>query len=241
MDKILTIIPIYNKEEFLKGAIESVLQQTHKNVELVLVDDCSQDTSLEIAKSYEHLPNVTVLQNPENKGCYYSINKGMDVFSDKEWDYFTIHGADDLSDVKRFETLLKGFQQNPNLLGMRTTYVRVDRQHQPLPTRDGSRIDIHPGVGIAIYRRKAFDKLGYYDNTRFSGDSDYWFRAIQYCNTTDDVVADSHDVLYMAISHEDNLTKKYSFDTDRPKYVDKIEKEITQMIEKNNFYRNKFK
>jgi len=96
MSKILTIIPIYNKEEFLEGAIESVLQQTHKDVELVLADDCSTDKSLEIAKSYEHLDNVTVLQNAENRGCYYTRNKALDYFKNKEWDYFTIHDADDL-------------------------------------------------------------------------------------------------------------------------------------------------
>ena len=83
MDKVLTIIPIYNKGEFLEGAIESVLQQTHKNIELVLVDDCSTDKSLEIAKSYEHLDNVTVLRNSKNRGCYYTRNKGLKYFKNK--------------------------------------------------------------------------------------------------------------------------------------------------------------
>ena len=121
MNKILTILPVYNKEEFLEGAIESVLQQTHKNVELVIIDDYSTDKSLEIAKSYEHLSNVTVLQNSENKGCYYTRNKGLEYFKDKEWDYFTIHDADDLSDINRFDILLQYFKDD-NLLGLKTTF-----------------------------------------------------------------------------------------------------------------------
>ena len=62
MSKFLIIIPFYNVEDHLKSAIESILQQTYSNIDLILIDDCSTDTSLKIAKSYEHLDNVTLLQ-----------------------------------------------------------------------------------------------------------------------------------------------------------------------------------
>ena len=240
MNKILTIIPVYNKEEFLTNAIESVLQQTHKNIELVIVDDCSTDNSLEIAKSYEHLHNVTVLENEENKGCYYSRNKGLNYFKDKEWDYFTVHDSDDLSDVNRFEEVLKYFDKN--VLGVKTTYVRVDRNHKPQLTREGDRIDVYASEGIAFYSRKTFGILGYYDNTRFSGDTDYWWRLEAFCIQNPPYnLKVSKEVLYLALSHENNLTKKYNFTYDRPQYWEKIKKEIyNKMIPNNNFYRDKF-
>ena len=77
MKKILTIIPFYNVENYLEGAIESVLQQTHSNINLVLVNDGSTDKSLSIAQSYESLPNVTLISNPENRGCYYSTSSRL--------------------------------------------------------------------------------------------------------------------------------------------------------------------
>lgn len=52
---ISVIIPIYNSEKYLKRCIESVLNQTYKNLEILLVDDGSTDTSLEICKNYELL------------------------------------------------------------------------------------------------------------------------------------------------------------------------------------------
>lgn len=240
MDKILTIIPAYNKEEFLEGAVESVLQQTHKNVELVIINDYSTDKTLEIARSYEYLPNVTVLSNPTNRGCYYTRNKGLDYFKDKEWDYFTIHDADDISSVNRFEEVLKCFNQN--VLGVKTSYVRVNKEHEPQLTREGDRIDTYASEGIAFYSRKTFDLMGYFDNTRFSGDTDYWWRLEALCfkNPLYEFGI-SNDILYLAVTHENNLTKKYNFTYDRPRYWQKIREEIqNKMIPSNNFYRNKF-
>tara|TARA_R110002153_G_scaffold65985_2_gene176573 strand:+ start:5479 stop:6198 length:720 start_codon:yes stop_codon:yes gene_type:complete len=238
MNKILTILPVYNKEEFLERAIESVLQQTHQNKELVIIDDYSTDKSLEIAKSYEHLSNVIVLQNSENKGCYYTRNKGLEYFKDKEWDYFTIHDADDLSDINRFKEVLKYF--DPNILGIKTSYIRVNRNHEPQPIPGGNTVDIYASEGIAFYSKKVFTLLGYFDNIRSSGDTDYWWRLEALCSKNPQYkVGISDEVLYYAVSHEDNLTKTDPI-SNRGNYYRKIQKDINQMIPNNNFYRDKF-
>lgn len=240
MSKILVIVPVYNKEDFLKNALESVLQQSHKNTEVVVIDDCSTDKSLEIAKSYEHLDNVTVLSNPENKGCYYTRNKGLEYFKSKEWDYFTIHDADDISDLTRFETVLSQF--NDSILGLKTTYVRVNKDLEPQLTPQGDRMDVYASEGIAFFPRKTFDTiLGYYDNTRFSGDTDYWWRLEAYCSLNPQFkVGISNNILYLAINHENNLTKKYNFTYDRPQYWAKSKQDISQMLSTGDFYRDIF-
>lgn len=240
MDKILVITPIYNKEDFLEGAIESVIQQTHKNVELVLIDDGSTDRSLEIAKSYEHLDNVTVLHNNTNKGCYFTRNRGLEYFKDKEWDYFTIHDADDLSDVTRFETLLKYFKE-PNLLGLKSTYIRVNTNLEPQIDPQNGQYRIRASEGIAMFTRKTFDILGYYDNTKTSGDTDYWWRCEAYCKLNPTyTLTESPEHLYLAIVHGENLTTRIPV-SNRGKYFQKSRNEIHQMSQTGNFYRSIFK
>lgn len=240
MNKILAIIPLYNGEKFIEAAIEGILQQTHTNFELVIIDDCSTDNSYKVVKQYENHPQVTLLHNKENKGCYYSQNQGLYHFKDKEWDYFTTHGADDVSDITRFETILKKFT-NENILGTKTTYIQSDIDLNPTPINNKL---THQGEGIAFYRRNVFDNiLGYFDNTRFSGDTDYWWRLLTYCNTTPGYeITSSTEPLYLRRHHGNNLTHIYDFSVTRPKYWDKIKKEIEEvMIPDNNFYRDIFK
>ena len=80
MSKLLVITPVWNKEQFIKNTIESILQQNFQDFHLVLIDDCSTDNSLEIMNEYKDHDKVTILQNTENKGCYYTRNKGLDFF-----------------------------------------------------------------------------------------------------------------------------------------------------------------
>jgi glycosyltransferase involved in cell wall biosynthesis len=241
MKKLLVITPIHNKEEFLEGAIESVLQQTYKNTELILIDDNSTDNSLKIAKSYEHLDNVTVLHNPQNKGCYYTRNRGLNYFKDKEWDYFTIHDSDDISDINRFETIINYLNSSPKTLGLKTGFVRMHYDTKEVDILNGQP-HIGTSEGIAFYSRKVFETLGYYDNTRFSGDTDYMWRLDAWIKTNnlDYKLGEHKEPLYVAYLHDDNLTKIYNWETDRPNYWRKSQQDIQQMVKNNNFYREIF-
>jgi len=243
--KILVIMPIHNVEKYLEGAIESVIQQTYQNFELVLVDDYSTDNSYKIAKSYDNLDNVTVLKNNENKGCYYTRNRGLELFKDKEWDYFTIHDGDDVSDVTRFEKLIKFFKDNPKLLGCKTTTARVHYSTGEVAHENG-RPRIKPTEGQAFYSREAFNIFGYFDNAKFSGDTDYIWRLKSYIQLNPDkyVYKDHMEVLYILHirDEEENLTVKYPVHgLERQQYFQKIKDDIrTKMIPNNNFYRDIF-
>jgi glycosyltransferase involved in cell wall biosynthesis len=62
MEKLLIIMPLFNRGKYLNQAIESVVQQTFENWELVIVDDSSTDSSLKIAKQYKDRKNITILE-----------------------------------------------------------------------------------------------------------------------------------------------------------------------------------
>lgn len=77
---ISIVMPIYNSELYLQTAIESVMNQTHENFELILIDDCSADFSSSIARKFEKKDSrIKFFQNDYNIGICATRNKGIDV------------------------------------------------------------------------------------------------------------------------------------------------------------------
>lgn len=75
---VSVIMPTWNSEKYVRGSIESVLSQTYSNLELIITDDCSTDSTMEILREYEAKdPRVKVLQNKENGGAGVSRNNSI--------------------------------------------------------------------------------------------------------------------------------------------------------------------
>ncbi|KRD63896.1 hypothetical protein ASE40_00675 [Flavobacterium sp. Root935] len=78
--KISVIIPVFNAESYLKRCLDSVLNQTLSDVEIICIDDCSTDNSCEILKSYaERDSRIKLWKNEKNIGQGLTRNKGLDV------------------------------------------------------------------------------------------------------------------------------------------------------------------
>ena len=77
MVKVSVIVPVYNGEEFIESCIKDVLNQTLKNIELILINDGSKDSTLEICQKYIEYENRITLINQENKGVSIARNKGI--------------------------------------------------------------------------------------------------------------------------------------------------------------------
>ena len=76
--KISIIVPIYNDEKYLKRCIESILKQTYTNIELILINDGSEDKSLEICEEYKKNDNRIIIVNKENEGVSVARNIGIE-------------------------------------------------------------------------------------------------------------------------------------------------------------------
>ena len=238
-DKVLVIMPVYNKQEFLENSIKSVLNQTHKNLILCIVDDHSTDSSLSIAKKYAKKDSrVSVLSNPINSGCYRTRNKGLHDNAKVDWNFFTIHDADDTSDPDRISYTLNLFKDS-SIIGLKSTYERINQKGEiQMCELNPDKADVYSSEGIAFFRRFVFDNLGYYDDTRFSGDTDYWWRLEHFCTFNPQYrVASCLKPMYKALSHSSNLTKIYTFEKDRPEYFTKCHMDLEKMLQLRNFYR----
>ena len=101
---ISVIMPVYNAEKYLEEAILSILNQTHKNFEFIIINDGSIDKSLEIIYKYQKKDKRIVLINRKNKGLITSLNEGIEKSSGS---YIARMDADDISLAKRFERQIK--------------------------------------------------------------------------------------------------------------------------------------
>ena len=102
MEKISVIIPIYNVEKFVKEGIESVLNQTYTNLEIILVDDGSKDSSSAICDEYSKLDKRIKVIHKENGGLSTARNAGLDIATGK---YIMFLDADDTYEPNSCEVL----------------------------------------------------------------------------------------------------------------------------------------
>lgn len=112
--KISIIMGIYNCEETLAEAIDSILEQTYTNWELIMCDDCSTDQTARIAENYiEKYPNkIILLRNEQNMGLNYTLNKCLQIATG---DYIARMDGDDISKQMRFEEEIKVLNEHPEI------------------------------------------------------------------------------------------------------------------------------
>src|SRR5713226_5897350 len=113
MPKVSVIIPNYNHARFLRKRIESVLEQTYQDFELILLDDYSTDESRTILEQYSSDPRVRIEFNSANSGSpFKQWNKGVRLACGK---YIWIAESDDYADERLLERLVAVLKADPQI------------------------------------------------------------------------------------------------------------------------------
>lgn len=114
MPVVSVIVPNYNHAQYLQQRIESILDQTYQDFELILLDDCSADNSVEVLKTYCKHPKVShFIINEKNSGSTFKQwNKGVELAQGK---YIWIAESDDVADSHFLEVLVKELETNSKL------------------------------------------------------------------------------------------------------------------------------
>lgn len=222
-------MPAYNSEQTIGWAIESILNQTHKNLRLIVVDDCSTDNTLKIAKSYaKDNKRVSVYTNKENRGAYFSRNMGLLLGSKEKWDYFTTHDADDISFENRYETLFKYLTKNVVAVGDTFTRVRLADQKE---------ITDITTMAHAVFKKSVFDNIGYFEEVRFGGDWEYWARLREYNNLNNLTTKNCKTPLGISYIHSNNLTVQIpERSAARARYIKTTRQKLAKFTENKDFY-----
>ena len=134
MTKLITVgISFYNNEKTLELAILSVLNQTYQNIELLLVDDGSKDSSLDIAKKFERRDSrVKVFSDGMNKGLIKRLNEIIELANGE---FIARMDSDDLIDSSKFEKQIAAFENDPRIDVSTTGLASVDSTLTPLGKR----------------------------------------------------------------------------------------------------------
>lgn len=108
-DLISVIVPVYNGEKYLIDSLDSVLNQTYKNLEIILVDDGSTDGSLDILKHYEKIDYRVKVLTRKNGGICMAMKLGVMISKGK---YIARHDCDDINSLDRYEKQLEYLKNN---------------------------------------------------------------------------------------------------------------------------------
>ena len=158
-EKISVILAVYNSEKTIRNSINSILSQTYKNIELVIVNDGSTDKTKQIIEEYNEYKNVKIINLDKNNGVYFARNRGI---IESTGDYITFQDADDVSMPYRIENSYIFYKtRKPSIL-----LTRINNIHHPEKPL--------LGMVTAFFSKEIFNKNGKYDyTTRHSGDIEY--------------------------------------------------------------------
>lgn len=106
--KLSIIVPVYNTGKYLEKCINSLINQTYKNIEIVIVEDCSTDNSKKIIKKFENIKNVKIIYNKKNSGLSYSRNIGI---LNSTGEYVGFIDSDDYVDLDYYEKIINKIQK----------------------------------------------------------------------------------------------------------------------------------
>ncbi len=124
------IMPSYNHGRYIGYAIESVLNQSFSDFELIIIDDFSKDKSVELIKNYQKKDTrVAFLFHDRNKGIAKTLNDGLMLAKGK---YIAIIASDDIWKENKLETQLEIFNKNPNIGAIHTNAELINGIGQPI-------------------------------------------------------------------------------------------------------------
>jgi glycosyltransferase involved in cell wall biosynthesis len=169
---VSVIIPVFNCENYLEEAIESVLAQTYQTFEIIVVDDGSTDESAEVVKRFG--PPVRYYYQP-NAGTGAARNRGVSL---AQGGFLAFLDADDVWLKKKLELQISAFVTNPD---SEIVFGHVKQFYSPdLSIRLRKKIrctpELVPGYlpSTMLIKRKAFDRVGLFGNRWLVGEDMSW-------------------------------------------------------------------
>ena len=216
---ISLIIPLYNAEKYVAETIESALQQSYKNIEIIIIDDGSTDSSFSVAESYKS-DNILVVKQT-NKGASAARNHGLRL---AKGEYIQFLDADDILDVNKIEQQINTLKNHSelHLVGCRWRYFNTDVNNtyktMPFDFKDISTYNKANWLMERPYMiphtwlvsRRLIELAGFWNESlTLNDDGEYFYRIIAASNG---VVMDSRVLAFYRAGNPNSLSTRRTKD-----------------------------
>ena len=183
VELISILMPTYNVEKFVKEAVESILNQTWANFELIIVDDCSSDKTYEILSSLAQKDSrIQLYRNEQNSKICKTLNRALSYTRGK---YIARMDGDDISTPDRLGKLYQYLNDHPEIDLIGSNVITIDENGKEI----GRKSYIYSDKGIKLgnrfmpciahiwlARRKVYDQLSGYRDIPYAEDFDFLLR-----------------------------------------------------------------
>lgn len=180
--EISVIMPVYNTEEYVWEAIESILQQSFSNFEFIIVDDASIDSSYQICEAYAKKDmRIRLYRNEKNMWISYTRNRLIEL---SRTNYIASQDSDDISIKTRLELSYDFLKNNANYAVVSWNNLIINDESNIIWKREYSN-DIRKNIlkkspisqPASMFRKDIFFEVGWYDkNLNYGEDYDLWLK-----------------------------------------------------------------
>jgi len=170
MKKVSAIIPVYGAEKYIAATVQSVLDQTHKNFEVLIIDDASPDRSIEICQQFTD-PRIKIIRQ-KNRGLPGARNTGI---RNAQGDYLALLDADDIWLPEKLEKHVEHLENSPSVGVSFSRSAFIDEAGNPLGIYQMPKLTgLTPGYVLCrnpisngstpVIRREVFEAIRFQDN-----------------------------------------------------------------------------
>lgn len=231
--KVTVIVPVYNAEDTLERCLDSILNQTLKEIEIIAINDNSKDKSLDILKKYEKkYNNLIVINNEKNLGPATSRNKGLDI---AQGDYIGFVDSDDYIEKEMYKKMASCMNNEVDLVTCsrtRDTGKKIKEIINKQETTNPKELSLVSNyTADKLVKKSIIDKYNIRFPEKYRYAEDMYFLTIYrcYCNKMRII----QDVFYHITFNPNSITNSYNKNIVK---IVEVLKDLKKFLKDNNFY-----
>lgn len=201
------LIPTYNVENYIKECLESVFNQTFQDFDILIIDDCSTDNTINIIESLSQ-PRIKIITKSKNRGLIDSLNVGFKECKSK---YIARVDGDDINDLTRFEKQVSFLEKNPDVAACGSWLQSFGSGHRLIKHKENHEeimcdmlLNNPMSLGATMLRKTSYKEILFDKLMIHAEDYDFWART-GYTNKMHNL----QEVLYYYRIHKNQVCSKF--------------------------------